>query len=263
MLNDELKLKKAWRKYFLKRKLKTILVYFLSLISTSILVYLALSLPAQLVKAKYFFQHLGKKEKPSQILSPKLAQTSLYLPEIKEKVKEIEQEKSPLADLEDNHLLIPKINVKAPIIWNSEVDEKTMLKNLEKGVVHYKGTALPDEKGNVFISGHSSGAWWRPGAYKTVFSLLDKLEKDDEIVLSYQNKVYVYKVFDKLVVKPKDVWVLKPTSEPVLSLMTCVPVGTDLKRLIVRASPLSVVEKQIQKEIKKEPLLQLPDFLYP
>jgi LPXTG-site transpeptidase (sortase) family protein len=259
-VNEE-SIRAAWRWYFFKRKLKSLSVYFLSFVCTFILAYFALTFDAQIVKVKYFFQNFGKKEEAKQILSPeiaKIAETSLYLPTIKEQVKE-----SPLSELPDNYLMIPKINVKAPIIWNSETDEKSMLKNLQNGVAHYKGTSLPDENGNVFITGHSSYYRWDKGKYKTVFTLLPKLEKDDEIVLSYKNNVYIYKVYDKFVVKPEDVWVLQPTPEPTLTLMTCVPIGTNLKRLIIRARPVQPVLKEIKKEFKKEPFLELPDFLYP
>lgn len=260
-MNEQFSVKQAWRRYFFRKKLKTVLTYFLSFICTFIIAYFALTFDAQVLKVKYFFQNLGKKEETKQILSPeivKVAETSLYLPTIKEKAEE-----SPLSGLLDNDLIIPKINVKAPIIWNSETDEQSMLKNLQKGVAHYKGTSLPDENGNVFITGHSSYYRWDKGKYKTVFTLLPKLEKDDEIALSYKNTVYIYKVYDKFVVKPEDVWVLEPTPEPTLTLMTCVPIGTNLKRLIVRAHPAQPVLREIKKEFKKEPFLELPDFLYP
>lgn len=264
-MDSEFQFKKAWKRYFFKRKIKTCLYYLSTFLLIFAIVYFGLSFPAQIVKIKYFLRHLIGKEDNAEILLPKIAETNFSLPNIKEKAQEIKKQTTglSLADLEDNHLLIPKINIKAPIIWNSEVDEKIVMKNLQKGVVHYKGTALPDERGNVFIVGHSSGAWWRPGSYKTVFALLDKLQKGDEIALAYQNKVYIYKVIDKIVVKPQDVWVMAPTPEPILSLMTCVPVGTDLRRLVVKSSPLSIIDKQIQKRPKIEPSFELPRFLYP
>jgi len=133
-------------------------------------------------------------------------------------------------------IYIAKIGKKAPVVWNSAPDEQTMLNNLHNGVVHYAGTALPGSgKGPIFISGHSSYYWWDSGKYKTVFATLDKLATGDEIKINYENTVYTYKVYDKQVVLPDQVDVLKPTNEPVLALMTCVPVGTNLKRLIVWA----------------------------
>ncbi len=138
-----------------------------------------------------------------------------------------------LAHVADNHLVIPKIGVNAPITWNSP--EETVLKDLEKGVAHYQGTALPGENGNVFISGHSSNYWWDKGLYNHVFTLLDKLSMGDRIYVNYNNKPYVYQVESIKTVKPTDITVLNPTDHSVITLMTCTPVGTTLNRLIVQA----------------------------
>lgn len=135
------------------------------------------------------------------------------------------------ATLDDNTLEIPKIGVFAPIVWN--VKENEVLDKLREGVAHLQGSALPDSSSNVFITGHSSNYWWDKGKYKQVFALLDKLVAGDEIKVSYQNKIYLYKVRDVKVVKPSQVEVLNPTSTPTLTLMTCTPVGTTLNRLIV------------------------------
>src|SRR3990167_11145314 len=109
-----------------------------------------------------------------------------------------------------------------------------MLENLQKGVVHYAGTALPGTgKGPIFITGHSSYYWWDKGKYKTIFATLDKVSAGDEIKINYDNVIRTYKVYDKTIVLPEQVEVLKPLNEPVLVLMTCVPVGTNLKRLLI------------------------------
>lgn len=119
-----------------------------------------------------------------------------------------------------------------------------MLENLQKGVAHYGGTDLPNPlTGNVFITGHSSYYWWDSGQYKTVFALLDQLKSGDQVALTYQQQVYVYQVYESLVVKPSQVDVLDTTERPILSLMTCTPVGTSLNRLIVRANLVGVFDQ--------------------
>lgn len=135
-----------------------------------------------------------------------------------------------------NEIYIPKINVSAPVIWN--VPENNQMPSLENGVAQYSGTALPGQIGNVFIYGHSSYYWWDKGGYKEIFALLDQLQTSDKIYINYESKVYVYVVTAQKVVSPKDTNVLNPTSTPTLSLMTCVPVGTSLNRLVVTASQL-------------------------
>lgn len=134
-------------------------------------------------------------------------------------------------------LSIPKIGVEAPILWN--IEEKDFNTKLLEGVVHYKGTALPGDVGNVFITGHSSYYAWVDSPYKDTFALLDKLNVGDKIYIQYQNGSFIYEVSNSKVVTPDKMEVLQSTNERVLTLMTCVPVGTNLRRLIVTAKQIS------------------------
>lgn len=219
-------------------------------VSVFVFVYLFLTFPAYYEKIKYWVENLGKKQESTTIEVPVTLDDSsdLFLSTIKTALESekpnLPQTQSPqaqqysfdLSDLNNNHLFIPKLNINVPIIWNSPPDESVMLKNLQDGVVHYNGTGLPNQSdGNVFISGHSSYFWWDKGNYKTVFVNLNKLENNDEFALAYEDKVYVYKVYEKIEVKPEEVGVLEPVGKPIVSLMTCVPVGTNLRRLIVKA----------------------------
>ena len=71
-----------------------------------------------------------------------------------------------------------------------------------------------------------------------IFKNLEDIKKGDEIILWYQSKKYKYKVTEIKTVAPSDVSVLKPTSTEQVTLMTCVPVGTNQKRLVVIGKPL-------------------------
>ncbi len=142
----------------------------------------------------------------------------------------------------NNTIAIPKIKVSAPVIWDvtSGSDVNTdLLKALQQGVARYPQTALPNQIGNTFLTGHSSNYWWDPGHYKTIFALLDKLVAGDTIYIKYQNQVYTYHVTGQQVVPPTDTAVLDPTNQPILSLMTCTPTGTSLNRRIVTAALVS------------------------
>lgn len=136
----------------------------------------------------------------------------------------------------DPVIVIPKINVKAPVVYESSTDEAKIQKALESGVVHYAGTALPGQNGNDVIVGHSSNDWWEPGNYKFVFVLLDKLQPGDTIEIDYQSHRYTYTVTGSKVVEPTDLSVLAATKDPSLTLITCTPPGTSWKRLIVTAT---------------------------
>lgn len=142
----------------------------------------------------------------------------------------------------DNRIIIPRIGKNIPIQdvaldslvnENWEALETDIQKALEEGVVRYPGTAKPGETGNVFITGHSSYYLWAPGAYKDVFATLPNVEEGDTITIFYDQQKYTYKIEEKRVVKPTDVDVLRQGDDKRLTLMTCVPVGTNLNRLIL------------------------------
>lgn len=157
----------------------------------------------------------------------------------------------PVIDIEitpyDNRIIIPKIGKNIPLV---DVDPTTkvsvedlhtiLMRELEKGIVQYPGTAKPGEIGNAFIFGHSSYYPWADGGFKDVFARLNHLVVGDEIIVFYQQKKYVYRVTDKTVVKPGDVTIFKrDPSGRELSLMTCWPIGTTYKRLVVFSELIS------------------------
>lgn len=141
---------------------------------------------------------------------------------------------------EESKVIIPKINVEAPIINVDSYNEAEIQEALDKGVVHYANTALPGEVGNDVILGHSSHTVFNQGKYKFVFILLDRLEDGDTVIQHYEGKRYVYKVFNKQVIEPTDFSLINiDTDKPVLTLITCTPPGTALKRLVVQAEQIS------------------------
>ncbi len=141
----------------------------------------------------------------------------------------------------DPTISIPKINVFSPVVYEPSVAEGNVQKALESGVVHYGNTPLPGQPGNSVIFGHSSNDWWEPGNYKFIFGLLDKLAPGDRFSVDYQSRRYIYEVASTKVVAPTDVSVLNPTAEPTMTLITCTPPGTSLKRLIVTAKQVDPV----------------------
>lgn len=140
---------------------------------------------------------------------------------------------------EGTRLVIPKISVDAPIIFMQSSSNQDILETIKEGIAHYAGTAMPGRIGNMFVTGHSSFYWWRDGKYNQIFALLNRLSANDLVYVYHNGGMYVYKVRDSIVVKPSQTEVLNPTSTPTLSIMTCTPIGTNLKRLIVRADLIS------------------------
>ena len=154
----------------------------------------------------------------------------------------------------NNTLFVPKIGVEAPIVYAESKKQSIINKLLLDGVVHYPDTALPGEIGNVFITGHSSYYWWSKGEYNTVFSILDKLVVGDDIYIHHNNKRYTYRVYDLDVVLPSDTSVLEQGDDSILTLMTCTPVGTNYRRLIVKAKQINP-DPRNNKIMKTQPSL--------
>lgn len=137
-------------------------------------------------------------------------------------------------------IIISKINVNAPMVWSLKEDEKSMLKDLENGVNHFPKTSAPGQIGNMVISGHSSNYVWAKGNYNHIFQDLNNLEKGDLVsvrTMQANGRVitYQYRVNDKFITSPDDERIFALTSEPTLTLSTCWPLGTNFKRIIVKA----------------------------
>lgn len=158
-----------------------------------------------------------------------------------------------------NKILIPKIEVDAPIVEEPSRNEAAVLRALRDGVVHYGATASPGQNGNVVMIGHSSNDWWEPGNYKFVFVLLDKLVIGDRIEVNYNERKYVYEVSEILIVDPSAVEVLNPTTDPVLTLITCTPPGTSWRRLIVKSKQINPAP--VRQEIAATDLGTTPQVL--
>ena len=72
--------------------------------------------------------------------------------------------------------------------------------------------------------------------YKFIFMQLEKLEIGDTIYANYEGKRYTYIVTKKEEVLPSQVdRLIYDTNKPVMTLITCTPLGTALKRLLVTA----------------------------
>lgn len=128
-------------------------------------------------------------------------------------------------------LSIAKISLEAPIVFPETFQQINSF--LLKGIIHYPGTAFPGEKGTILLSGHSSGFF--RGGYKNVFANLDKLEEKDEIIIKTPSENYYYQVFKKEILLPNEVKIIEYKNNEVLILLSCWPVGTDLKRIIIQA----------------------------
>lgn len=117
---------------------------------------------------------------------------------------------------------IPRIGVSVAVL------QGTGSRTLRLGVGHIESTSFPWDSGNIGIAGHRD----------TFFRPLRDIRKRDEIQLQTAEGLFHYQVDWIKVVTPDDVSVLAPSTESVLTLVTCYPfqfLGAAPKRLIVRA----------------------------
>lgn len=139
-------------------------------------------------------------------------------------------------------VIIPKINAQIPVVYGGQsLAESEVQKALENGVFHYPTTAQPGQNGNVAIFGHSSNNIFNKGKYKFAFVLLREMEPGDIFYLTYEGKVYTYKVYSKKIVNPEDTWVLNDSGGKLATaaLITCDPPGTTNHRLVVWGEQIS------------------------
>ncbi len=149
----------------------------------------------------------------------------------------------------DFSLLIPKIELNAPVIANVDGgNPREYLWRVTQGIAHFKPRrfanvevdgALPGETGNIFLFGHSQIPGGDTSNFKGVFNNLIKLIPGDKVYIFYQGQKLSYEVTEAKVVPKTALEYLEPTSEETLTLMTCWPLGLDIKRYIVRARRVS------------------------
>lgn len=152
----------------------------------------------------------------------------------------------PTADVKvsaEPKLIIPKINVNVPAVYGVGYDHNSQMKAMEKGVAHFAipgANAVPGQIGNTVLSGHSSNDLFDAGDYKFIFAQLDKLQIGDTIYANYNSVRYTYTITKKEVVLPNQVDKLTySTDKPVMTLITCTPLGTAEKRLLVTAEQVA------------------------
>lgn len=146
---------------------------------------------------------------------------------------------------EDNRLMIPKLNVDVPVSFGIPNDTASVNAAMETGVAHFMipgASAFPGEIGNTVITGHSAGDIYSNMQYKFIFSGLERLVPGDLIYIDYNGTRYTYSVTGSEVVEPTEVSKLVyETDKPMLTLITCTPLGTSRYRLLVSAEQINPV----------------------
>ena len=137
--------------------------------------------------------------------------------------------------LSDNGQGSYTISIPALKIKDATVDIGS--EDLKKSLIQYPQTALPGQLGNTVIFGHSVlPQFFNPKSYLTIFATLYKLQPGDEIYINFDNIRYKYLIEEMFEVQPTDLSILEQRFDgKYISIVTCSPPGTTLRRLVVRA----------------------------
>lgn len=131
--------------------------------------------------------------------------------------------------VEEYLLTIPKLKIEnARVIVGGD--------DLTKSLIHYGRTAIPGNMGTAVVFGHSVlPQFFNPKNYHTIFATLPEIEVGDEVYVLVDEVMYKYVVYEMETVEPTDISVLEQHFDNYyLYLITCVPPGLDLKRLVVK-----------------------------
>ena len=135
-------------------------------------------------------------------------------------------------------LQIPDLKINVPIIWST--DPNNFDTDLQSGVIHYPGTAMPGQIGTTYIAGHSSNYVWAKGSYNQIFSTLGKLPNNASFTIAVtetngKTATLNYVVTSEKQYAPTDEAQFANSGQSVVALSTCWPVGSTAKRLVVFA----------------------------
>ncbi len=139
----------------------------------------------------------------------------------------------PAADL-SSFLNMDLLEEPLPLVYSDTLKESVLQEHMKKGaVVLPLGTAF-GQPGNVVVTAHSTG-FKSFGRYRFAFAKLGRLEIGDEFTVDKDGRQYTYRVYKREVVWPNEVDKLPKNDRSTVTLITCWPLWTDFKRLLVHA----------------------------
>lgn len=130
--------------------------------------------------------------------------------------------------LEDNktRIVIKSVNI------DGRISQGETAESMNEGFWHFPISAYPGELGNVVIIGHRYQ--YLPPAKNTFFNL-NNVRIGDEIKVIDKYNEFTYIVTSKKDVNPNDISVLQPSDDYRITLITCTPLWTHEKRLVITA----------------------------
>jgi LPXTG-site transpeptidase (sortase) family protein len=125
-----------------------------------------------------------------------------------------------------SRLAIPRLGIDTPVITLDVANGAWQVPSYAAG--YLAGSAGVGQAGNVAIAGHDDGDG-------SVFRRLGELAPGDDVLVYAKGRAYRYRVFALRTVAPNRTDLIRPTREPVLTLITCAPYLIDNRRLVAQA----------------------------
>lgn len=135
-------------------------------------------------------------------------------------------------------LTIPRLNLfNVSVSFADPYNAQDALSVLRDGLGHYLNP--PGSGKKMVLFGHSSGYNWDSSSFKQILRQIDQLEVGDRIYVNYQEKGYVYQIFNKEIM-PANLLadVMQDYGYEEMALYTCWPPDHISHRYVVYAGRL-------------------------
>jgi sortase A len=129
----------------------------------------------------------------------------------------------------DNRLVVPSIALDEPVVEGGDLSVIG-----SGGTWRRPNTSSPDRGGNTVIVGHRFSY-----SDPATFYHLDKISVGERLAIWWEEKEYVYEVFETTVVPASAVSIEGASDQSIVTLYTCTPIWTATNRLVVKAKLIS------------------------
>lgn len=143
----------------------------------------------------------------------------------------------PAPKSSENRIVIPKIGV--------NIHYAPGVESLDRGAQwRYPERGNPFDGGNFIVAAHRFSIQPTPQGTieKSPFYRVDQLAVDDEVLVDYNGKRYLYKIAKIFDVKPTQVEIEAPSDTPTLTMYTCSLGGVADGRVVLLAKPVGEVK---------------------
>jgi len=141
---------------------------------------------------------------------------------------------NPEAVADQSFIKLPNLPDPLPLIYSDTLEEAQIQEYLKQGAVVLPLGTVFGEPGNVVVTAHSSGSE-AFGPFRFAFAQLSELKTGDEYQIITPQKTLTYRVWGNDIVWPHEVDKLPKDDRSTVTLVTCWPLWTNFKRLLVHS----------------------------